>query len=58
MRNHVIAVEVNIVQEKPTVLHTAKCAEHTLGMKNHFAKQCKSKVKTHQVCEGLSDRIE
>ena len=25
------------------------------GMKNHFAKQCKSKVKTHQVVEGLSD---
>ena len=25
------------------------------GMKNHFAKQCKSKVKTHQVGEGLSD---
>ena len=24
-------------------------------MKNHFAKQCKSKVKTHQVGEGLSD---
>ena len=25
------------------------------GMKNHFAKQCKSKVKTHQVDAGLSD---
>ena len=25
------------------------------GKKNHFAKQCKSKVKTHQVGEGLSD---
>ena len=28
MRNHVIAVDVNITQQKPTVLHTAKCAEH------------------------------
>lgn len=25
------------------------------GKKNHFATQCKSKVKTHQVSEGLSD---
>lgn len=25
------------------------------GNKNHFAKQCKSKAKTHQVSEGLSD---
>ena len=30
MRNHVIAVEVNIAQEKLTVLHTAKCAEHVV----------------------------
>ena len=28
MRNHVVTVEVNIAQEKVTVLHMAKCAEH------------------------------